>query len=785
MRLSRLPSPRLSEAADRRTAAALAFLLLAVYLATADLRFQSIDEVAVFGVARNLVGRSAFDIDGLHWTTLFTGAGSVAAPGADGHLYSLKDAGVSLLATPLVWLAYTVGSSPVRTAFLLSPLLTALTGALLYLAARSIGFSRNGALLGALTFGLGSMALPYAETLFTQPLAALCLTGATWAVYCGFMDHRPWLAFLGGVALGAASTAAIALWVLLPAYALFLIPWERVRQRRWRDAVRGALPLLAAFLAGAALFAAAEAGYNVVRFGSPLNTGHSETSGLAFEFETFLVGSVGQLISLPRGVVWYAPFVLLVPFGAALMWRSRRRLVVLLGAQVALVFLLYSSWYDWSGGLAWGPRFMVALMPLLALFTVPLFERLLADRSRPAWIVTGAVLAASMGVQIAAALVDTPFSQKDIHARLTEATHGGGLVERVATLSDASALPIPRLAALFEARRWSVLWTAHGETDWPLLAGLLALVVLAAGWLWLDHRRQRRSLLAGGLFAQGVLSVAVMAAMLARYPHPPNGYLSQDTPGPAGLDAVTAILSEQAATGDGILLLMPADYISWMDAYRSQVPEINFALDAPLPDASTQMLARASEWYDRVWLVSTGTVRGNPENGVERWLAEHGFIGEIQYEDESISLLAYTFPRSLHAAEPAGVHFGEDIRLADYAWEIVRRPDAAWLNVDLRWEALATPPADYSVTVQLWARTWAFIAQHDGQPAAFFAPSSAWQPGATIDDRHSLSLPTDLPPGPYYLHVGVYELESGDVLWPVEVPEYLWLPIDIPPAPAE
>ena len=83
---------------------------------------------------------------------------------------------------------------------------------------------------------------------------------------------------------------------------------------------------------------------------------------------------------------------------------------------------------------------------------------------------------------------------------------------------------------------------------------------------------------------------------------------------------------------------------------------------------------------------------------------------------------------------------------------------------------------------EIWARTWAFIAQHDGQPAAFFAPTSAWQPGEVIDDRHSLSLPPDLPPGPYYLHVGVYELESGDVLWPVEVPEYLWLPIDIPPA---
>ena len=97
----------------------------------------------MFSLARSLTGRGALDVDGLFWTTLYLGEGTVAAPGVDGHLYSLKDPGLSVLITPLLALAYRVGSSPVRTAFLISPLLTALTGALLYLATRDIGFRRG------------------------------------------------------------------------------------------------------------------------------------------------------------------------------------------------------------------------------------------------------------------------------------------------------------------------------------------------------------------------------------------------------------------------------------------------------------------------------------------------------------------------------------------------------------------------------------------------------------------------------------------------------------------
>lgn len=776
----RRESPRDIKATDPQIAIALSLLLLAAYLLTADLRFQSIDELAVFSLARSLAGRGALDVDGLYWTTQYLGEGTVAAPGADGHLYSLKDPGLSLLITPLVALAYRVGSSPVRTAFLISPLLTALTGALLYLAARSLGYGRRAGVLGALTFGLASMAWPYAETLFTQPLGAFGVLLATWMAYCAAADHDPRRALVAGLALGLASTAAIALWVLLPVYAAVLVPWGRVRQRRWRDALRSALPLLVAFGVGAGLFVAAEAGYNVARFGSPLDTGHAHTSGLAFEFDTFLVGGVGQLISLPRGLVWYAPFVLLVPFGAALMWRKRRSLVLFVGAQAALVFLLYSSWYDWGGGLAWGPRFLVTLMPLLALLTVPLFERLVWGGRLVPRLAAGGVLAASIFVQLAASLYDTAASQKQLFLLLRTITEAGGFAERWSVLTDPALLPYARLGSLIAERRWGVLWMARGTLDGVLLAGLVAVLITASAWLWLTWRGRSRRVMTAGLLVQGVLSIALAGWMLSRYPHVPNGYQSAEQPGPAGLQTVTAILSEQVAPGDGIVLFMPEDYISWVDHMPSVVPEMNFFHSEPLRQDVGEMLVSVRGWYDRVWVVSTGTVRGNPLNGAELWLAHNAHIGTTVYEDESISLLTYTFPKVEAARfEPAGVHFGEHIELADYTWEIVRRSDAAWLNVTLHWKALGKLPENYNVTAQLWTRDWAPIAQHDGQPGAFYAPMMAWEPGEMVEDRHSIQLPADLPPGPYYLHVGVYDVITGDIVWPVEVPEYLWIPIEI------
>jgi hypothetical protein len=44
------------------------------------------------------------------------------------------------------------------------------------------------------------------------------------------------------------------------------------------------------------------------------------------------------------------------------------------------------------------------------------------------------------------------------------------------------------------------------------------------------------------------------------------------------------------------------------------------------------------------------------------------------------------------------------------------------------------------------------------------APTSAWQPGQAVVDRHGLLLPADLAPGGYTLAVAVYHAFTGERL---------------------
>ncbi|MFQ5577089.1 MAG: ArnT family glycosyltransferase, partial [Anaerolineae bacterium] len=118
--------------------------------------------------------------------------------------------------------------------------------------------------------------------------------------------------------------------------------------------------------------------------------------------------------------------------------------------------------------------------------------------------------------------------------------------------------------------------------------------------------------------------------------------------------------------------------------------------------------------------------------------------------------------------------FGEVMRLAGYRLEAAG--DA--LTVDLFWHALppieaATGPCreervenftatvcprlNYAVSVRVVAPDGSIIARHDGWPAGGLLPTSQWRVGDYVQDRHTLPLPPDAPPGNYTLSVVVYD----------------------------
>ena len=86
-------------------------------------------------------------------------------------------------------------------------------------------------------------------------------------------------------------------------------------------------------------------------------------------------------------------------------------------------------------------------------------------------------------------------------------------------------------------------------------------------------------------------------------------------------------------------------------------------------------------------------------------------------------------------------------------------PDAGGqpgLAVELVWQAQSRIAGNYKAFVHLLDANGTIVAQSDALPAEGYA-TNRWLPGEVVLDRHTLRLPSDLPPGEYRLVAGLYE----------------------------
>jgi hypothetical protein len=326
----------------------------------------------------------------------------------EGHYYSAKAPGVSLLAAPLYLLmrglALLLGLDPTSPAgratsgHLLSWLVGGgATAALAWLvgvsAGRWYGADRPAQLFITLTFGLATLAFPMATVLMGHSVAALAGLAALLLVL-GPTDREPrpgWAGVLGGCAVALEYQALI---YLLVAAALLA----------WRTRRPGPLLRMAA---GAVLPALVVATYHQACFGHPLSTGYRYHADMfRYPDQEVLLGLLGVprldrlwaiAFGARRGLFLLYPACLLGPVGALLLWRRREHRPALLAsaAVVAWFFLLNASYPNWEGGYCSGPRYLTPALPLLVLPAVAL----LGSRARIAALAI-AVLSGAMATAI-------------------------------------------------------------------------------------------------------------------------------------------------------------------------------------------------------------------------------------------------------------------------------------------------------------------------------------------------------------------------------------------------
>ncbi len=128
---------------------------------------------------------------------------------------------------------------------------------------------------------------------------------------------------------------------------------------------------------------------------------------------------------------------------------------------------------------------------------------------------------------------------------------------------------------------------------------------------------------------------------------------------------------------------------------------------------------------------------------------------------------------------PIDISFGNEITLRAFnlvdtndqpitndPWPVAKGPTMP--NLNLFWQAQAIPQGDYTVFVHLLDPDGKLIAQADSPPAAGVYPTSLWDAGEIIADRHPLP---QLAPGHYLIQVGLYRPETGERLPVAEAPD--------------
>jgi asparagine N-glycosylation enzyme membrane subunit Stt3 len=149
---------------DEALASAAGLFLLAIYLFTFAGVFRSVDELALFAMTENLVQAGSLQPELVRFAPYHNPVGQF-------------EPGYPTLAAPLYALARRwPGVSNIHTVMLLNPMLTALTGSLLYGLGRRLGYSETAALSAALAYGLGSMAWPYTKSFLREPAVGLLWT---------------------------------------------------------------------------------------------------------------------------------------------------------------------------------------------------------------------------------------------------------------------------------------------------------------------------------------------------------------------------------------------------------------------------------------------------------------------------------------------------------------------------------------------------------------------------------------------------------------------------------
>ncbi|MCP4167015.1 MAG: hypothetical protein GY759_14160 [Chloroflexi bacterium] len=688
----------------------------------------------------NLARVGAWDTDAIAWSQWVNSPAEVlGAWGDDGHVYSKKGVAPALAYVPIRYLARFIPAvGLLQTTFLVNALITIATALLLWAIAPRLGYSEKLGAALAVIFGLATLAWPYATHLFGEPLSALALTTALWALLRFRQEGGGRSLLWVGLALGISVATSAAYALLLPVFGIYWL-WAE-RQRGVKIPQFSHWLALAAPLALTALFLL---WYNNLRFGHPLDSGYHFEAGEGFN-GPLLAGLYGLLISPYRGLLFHQPLTLLSLIGFIPFYRRHRPEALLTGVISVMLVFVFAKWWIWWGGFAWGPRFLVPLAPYLVLWLAPL---LAGTYRRIVWI----AVALSALIQLLA--VSANYVLWEIELRgLYPTDWTDPLRYGAPATSNPLHSPVVGQIHLLARQAWTDIldfaWFQPNQVVWWVPAIGLGIVIVA-GWQLLCWWRGR---------SPGWLPAILMLALIPFTWFTLHAYAQSERYGTdnSGYSAILKEIDRGARLGDTLVTVTPYHYQIPMNRYNGDLPILGFAQEEPLRPETERLLGEATGTTGTLYLVTAGLPPADPSNAVELWLNEHTYLATDQWYDD-FRLLRYGTVLPTQSLDSGQVWGNPPLFTLDQASISTRRTSpGSVLSLDLRWLSGENQP-DTHLFVQLLPTDAAPIAQFD-RPY----PTSTWQPGEIYNTAVALWIPPDAPSADYTLIAGWYDPTSAE-----------------------
>jgi hypothetical protein len=669
--------------------------------------------------------------------------------GPDGNLYSKKGLGVSLLVVPLFTLGkWLPGIGAVQLANLTGNILAFLTLSCFFRLVLVLGYPTTTAFVATVALALATPLWIYSRTLLSEPLATLgCCVALYGAVALRRSTNRSGYVSLvlcsSGLALMVLAKSANAIAVLAVApYVVYslLVEHHRLRSRWRRLALVGAMPIGLSVLLTML--------YNYSRFQTLLTFPLDPKE----QFSTPLVmGLSGLLVSSGKGLFWYVPLVWLGLFGVS-QWRKQGRLAdYLLASSCILAPLwLYSQWYDWYGGRAWGPRMILFTVPAVVLLAVPALGWL-TQVTTPTWkrMLLGVMLALSLVVQLPGVLVNFDLQEaQDLLAGVTPQQ----------IVWDPLHSPLLTYWEAIGSETSDPIWLHAFFWQQPkgLLIALALAALLSVGLLtWSGTRLVRKEGYSAWVMLGQVGTLCLFAGGLVLAAQGDPRWQERTTE-PEYNQALLEFVQTNAHPADIILfdLIVHFDMDArswfWMNHSGVQPQSIFWRRRPVLSGPDQQLLQTWLQRYGRIWLALEGTPEGVQESTTEQWLNRWAFVGRrVWLGDQRVVEYGNPLQATRHLVRRTSAYFGDLVVLDSYT--IWRSAEPELVMVELVWSHVAEDPLN--VSVQAVSADGSLIGQLD-QPLGEFE----------LEDQRVNRVVLSIPNQFHSLILKAYRVDTGSAL---------------------